>query len=233
MEQTGIFASKIAFAVMLFIFSPICIVFLAGLSEAGMIRENLAAGIGILVLLLLVAAGVAIIIINSVSYSKYDYLEKEYFVTDYGVDGIVQKGKEAFMPAFTRNLAIGVVLCILSVIPVIVVSILEVEEWVSASVALLLWIVGLGVKQIVSVGILYGGYQKLLQEGDYAHDEKEFLQRTKYLSPVYWCAITAVYLLISFRQNNWHTSWVIWPVAGLLFAVLQGILHMVLKNNVK
>lgn len=233
LEQTKVFAQKISFAVMLFIFSPICLIFLAGLSEMGMMNENLAAGIGILVLLVLVAAGVAVVIINSVSYSKYDYLENEYFITEYGVDGIVRKGKESFMPFFTRGLSIGVALCILCVIPVIVIGALDMEELAPIGVSVLLLIVGLGVNQIVNVGIIHGGYQKLLQEGDYSPDEKEFVRRTKYFTAAYWCVITAIFLAISLHQNNWEVSWIIWPVAALFFAALRGILHMILKNNVK
>lgn len=233
LEQTVIFAQKISFAVMLFIFSPVCLMFLAGLSEAGMINENFAAGIGILVLLVLVAAGVAIVIINSVSYGKYDYLESESFVTEYGVDGIVRKGKDAFTPTFTRNLSIGVTLCILSVIPLIFMGAMELDKWAPCGVAFLLLLVGFGVNQIVNVCTIQGGYQKLLQEGDYTPDEKQFQRRTKYFSAAYWAFITAIYLLISLYQMSWHVSWIIWPVAALFFAALKGILHMILKNNVQ
>lgn len=233
LEQTKVFASKISFAVMLFIFSPICVIFLSGLNENGMMDENLAAGIGILALLVLVAAGVAIVIINSVSYGKYDFLENEQFVMEYGAEGIVRKGKEAFMPFFTKGLSIGVALCILCAVPAILVGALELEAWEGFAVSLLLLIVGLGVNQIVNVSIIYDGYQKLLQEGGYTPDEKEFRRKTTYFSAAYWCVITAIYLLISFRYDNWGISWVIWPVAGLFFAALRGILHMILKNNVK
>ncbi len=232
--QTRIFAQKIAFATMLFIFSPVCVIFLSGFSEAGVMNEDLAAGIGIFVLLVLVAAGVAIVIMNSVSYDKYEYLELEDFVTDYGVDGIVKKGREDFMPFYTKGLTIGVVLCILCAVPLILAGALDAGEGIEcACVSLLLFLVGLGVNQIVNVSIIHGGYNKLLMEGDYSPDEKEFRRKIKNFSRVYWCAVTAVYLLFSFRADSWHTTWVIWPVAALFYASILGILRMVLKNNVK
>lgn len=234
LEQTDIFASKISFAVMLFIFSPICLLFLGGLSENGMISENLACSIGIFILLVLVAAGVAVTIINSVSYSKYDWMESEDFDTEYGVEGIVRKAKDGFMPLYTKGLSFGVVLCILSVIPLILAGAAETEEWIlCGGVSLLLLIVGFGVNQIVNVSIIYGGYQKLLKEGDYSHDEKAFRRKITHFSGAFWCIVTAIYLLISFRQNNWEISWVIWPVAALVYAAAGGILRMILKNNVK
>ncbi|MCM1468460.1 MAG: helix-turn-helix domain-containing protein, partial [Alistipes sp.] len=233
LEQTKVYAQKISFAVMLFIFSPVCVVFLASLSQLGVMNENLAAGIGILVLLTIVAAGVAIVVINSTYYGKYDYLETERFITEYGVDGIVQKGREAFMPIYTKGLAIGIALCIVCALPVIFIGAIDAEEWTGIGVAVLLLLVGLGVNQIVNVSIILSGYQKLLQEGDYTGDEKDFARRIRYFPPAYWCVVTAVFLAVSLYKESWESSWIIWPVAALFFAALRGILHMVLKNNVK
>ena len=53
-------AGPVALGVMLCILSPVCLLLLGGLSEAGMMSESLVGGIGITVLLVLVAAAVAI-----------------------------------------------------------------------------------------------------------------------------------------------------------------------------
>ena len=47
----------------------------------------------------------------------------------------------------------------------------------------------------------------------------------------YWCVATAIYLFISFTRNNWDSSWVIWPVAGVLFAAVFGILETLVKKK--
>lgn len=234
LEQTGVYASKISFAVMLFVFSPVCLIFLAGLAENGTLNDNLAAGMGILILLVLVAVGVAVTVINSVSYSKYQYLAVEDFDTEYGVEGIVRKAKESFMPTYTKELSLGIILCILSVVPLILASMVEAEEWIeTACISFLLLIVGFGVNQIVHSSIVYGGYQKLLKEGDYCQEEKVFQRKITHVSGAFWCIVTAVYLFISLSQNNWEISWVIWPVAALAYAAVIGIMRMILKNNVK
>ena len=49
----------------------------------------------------------------------------------------------------------------------------------------------------------------------------------------YWCIATAIYLAISFTQNNWDTSWIVWPVAGVLFAALMVILRAVVAGKQK
>ena len=47
----------------------------------------------------------------------------------------------------------------------------------------------------------------------------------------YWCVATAIYLYISLTRNNWESSWVIWPVAGVLFAAVFGILETLVKKK--
>ena len=51
------------------------------------------------------------------------------------------------------------------------------------------------------------------------------------LSGAYWLIATAIYLLWSFRTENWSTTWMVWPVAGLLFAALRTIVEAVMKNR--
>lgn len=42
---------------------------------------------------------------------------------------------------------------------------------------------------------------------------------------MYWCLATALYLGISFLWNSWDTSWIVWPVAGVLYAALLSLLY--------
>lgn len=52
-----------------------------------------------------------------------------------------------------------------------------------------------------------------------------------YISPaaetimdVYWPSITCIYLCWSFITFDWHISWIIWPIAGVLHGALKSIL---------
>ena len=68
-------------------------------------------------------------------------------------------------------------------------------------------------------------YQKLLQEGDYSIDQKRRNKRMAAFPGIYWCIVTAIYLGYSFYTGNWDRSWIIWPVAGVLFAACVGIVN--------
>lgn len=72
-------SKRIAFATVLCILSPICLMLLAAASETGAlgITENLACGIGLIAMLLLVAAAVAIFIATGAKSAHFEYLEKD------------------------------------------------------------------------------------------------------------------------------------------------------------
>jgi hypothetical protein len=40
---------------------------------------------------------------------------------------------------------------------------------------------------------------------------------------VFWPTVTCIYLSWSFLTFDWHISWVIWPIAGLIFALLKNL----------
>lgn len=228
------FAKNIGLGVVLCVLSPICLLLLAGLSEyknAG-ITENMAAGIGVSILLIMVAVGVVLFILNGIRYgNKYEYLEKEELALAYGVQGVAKKGKEDFAGTFSICIAVGVVLCILGVVPVCAAYGMGAGEFVCVCcVCILLAMVACGVYLFIWSGIIYGSFEKLLQEGEYTPENKRFNHKISYIAGAYWCLVVAIYLAVSFRKDSWDTSWVIWPVAGVLYGAIHRILRQVIKS---
>ena len=113
-------APKIAFAVFLCIVSPIVLILLGGLYDAGMISlgENAVGGIGLITLIVFVAAAVAIFITCGMKTDRYEYLEKEPIELEYGVSGMVRERQNRMSEAHTRDTVLGVCLCVLSVVPI-------------------------------------------------------------------------------------------------------------------
>ncbi len=166
---------KMAVSISLFILSPIIFVFLLGISEYGNsnITENMASGIGATFLLILVAIGVSILIINGMKLSKYSYLEKEMISLSYGVKEGVKERKETFENSYHISIAVGVVLCILGVVPLLLSGAFGASEMIQLyCVILLLVFVAVAVYLFVRYGIMTSCYEKLLQEGNYTIENK-------------------------------------------------------------
>ena len=226
-------APKMALATMLCVFSPIVLIGLAAVSELSVsifpIREDAAAGIGLCVLLVLVAVAVVLFMDCGNKAKEYDFLEKEPFETEYGVTGMVKERQKAFKPTYVRMNTIGTVLCILSVLPLFATMAFTVgvDFFMTMAVCLLLAVVGVGVYFFVYGGTINGSMEKLLEEGDYTRSEKSRKNVAGPVSVIYWLAVTAVFLIYTFGPNGNgqpRYSWIIWAVAGVLYAaVLAGI----------
>ena len=221
-------APRIATGVLLCILSPVCLLLMSVLSEksrifgdVALMPENVAGAVGLVVLLVLVAIAVAVFITTGMRLSQYEYMEKEWLEIPEDVVRMVAAEKENFAVTFRYSITIGVVMCIVGVIPLVALSIFTQEDlFLVIGVCVLLVFVAVGVFFIIHAGMIHASYDKLLQTGDYTPGNK----KAEKLSGAYWSIVVAIYLGYSFLTGNWGISWVIFPVAGVLFGAISAVL---------
>ena len=229
-------AASISLGVMLCILSPILLILLCGAQESGLVAlaQSQAVGLGLVALFLLVGCAVALFVTSGLRAKQFEYLEHEPIDTLYGVDGMVRDRREKFRPVFTRRLTVGIVLCVVAVLPLFVSLILFGEEEDFAhivSVGLLLAMVAVGVLLIVRSSIVWDGFRQLLEEDDYSRRSKADAKKYDWISGSYWMLVTAGYLAWSFLTGRWDRSWIVWPVAGVLYGALYAILTAVDRRD--
>lgn len=225
----------IALGVALCIASPICLILLAGQADAGRVSEGFAVAIGMLVLLVMVAAAVALFISCGMKRRPYEYLENEIIETAYGVSGMLREKQEGYRPVYVRRLVLGICLCILSVVPLMMAAMMHYTSayvWAIIGVGVLLLVVAIGVFLIISAAMPWSAMQKLLEEGEYARENKQGKNKRNFaISSAYWLTAVAVFLTWSFITNAWDRTWIVWPIAGVLYPALMGILGAFKKDN--
>ncbi|MBR2748665.1 MAG: helix-turn-helix transcriptional regulator [Firmicutes bacterium] len=229
-------APKIALGVMLCILSPVLLIALSSLQELGRISlsEGQAAGIGVLVLMCLVGAAVALFIINGMKLGRFSYIQEDALDTAYGVSGLARDRKENYRERHTMMLTIGIVLCVLSCVPIFISMIVATSDLLTVlSVCILLIMIAIGVFMIVSTSIVQDTYDALLEEGDYTRQKKQASRHYGYIYGIYWLAAVAIFLLISFTTDSWDRSWIVWPIAGVGCGILAGILQGISNRRKK
>ena len=227
-------APRIAFGVMLCILSPVLLIFLSGAQAFQLIpiTENQAVGIGLTLLLVMVGCAVALFVTAGLRGKPWEFLEKEEIETLYGVSGMVKERKNGFQPIFTRQLTVGIVLCVLAVIPIFLSMIFGDESILQVlAVCVLLVLVAIGVLLIVRASVIWGSYQQLLEEGDYSREAKAESRKYGWICGTYWMLITAAFLAWSFITGNWGRTWIIWPIAGVAFGAVYEIVKAVRRKN--
>ena len=223
------FSRKISIGCLICTLCPVPLMGIMALQKAGIIplAEDPAGALGIVILLAIVAISLIFFIPSGIAASKWEWLEKEVFDTEYGVDGMVRAKDEKFRKKFISAITSGVVVAMIGVIAMISGAVIdeENEPLLMGLVCVLLSCCAYTVFAIVRAGIIKDGYDKLLQEGDYKKEDKSNVL-LKTVTPIYWMIVTGIYLAWSFVSNSWHKSWIIWPVAGVLY----GAVSIVLKN---
>jgi membrane protein YdbS with pleckstrin-like domain len=211
------FSKKIAIGVFLCVLCPVPLLLLLAYSET-----DLMITIGVAALFALVAAALVFIIPAGIGHSRWSWIKEELFDTEYGVDGMVRERKERFQGTFVTAITTGVVLILVGVITLVLGSMLTGKDSVAVALAgVLLVFVAVSVFLFVRTGIVKDGFSQLLREGDYSRKkEKKILD---VVAPVYWLSVTAAFLAWSFIGNAWNISWMIWPVAAIVFAIIATI----------
>ena len=228
-------AGRVALGVFLCVLSPVLLIVLSGAQEYGRLAltENQAGGLGLIALILLIGCAVALFVLSGLRISRFEYLEKEPIDTQYGVSGMVNERREQFRPVFARQLTIGIVLCVIAVIPIGVSLLFGGDDGFLhvAAVALMLLLISFGVLLIVRAAIIWGGFQILLEEGDYTREAKNDQKAHSNIGKIYWLAVTAVFLAWSFTTNAWDRTWIIWPVAGVAYGAVFAIAKALKRKN--
>lgn len=230
-------APKIAIATALCIISPVTLILLAAMSEVQRfhITENAASGIGLCVLLALVALAVSIFLRTGAEAKEYRFLEEEPFETEYGVEGMVRQRQREYRDTHTRLVTVGVVLCVLAAVPLFAAMCINGSDLLYiAAVCALLVLVAIGCLALVTAGVYQGAMEQLLEEGDYTRPQKKHHKLMGTVTMIYWLTATAVFLLYTYGPHGNgqpRYSWIIWAVAGVLYAAVMGIVRIISRSR--
>lgn len=227
-------ADKIALGVMLCIWSPICVMLLSIAQEEGRlsITENAASGMGIIVLFLMVAVAVALFIYSGMQTSAFEYLEKDIIETVYGVEGMVREKQRQYKDTYTKYNIIGTSLCILSVVPLFAALVFTEDDFVMVIMTAVMFVmIGIAVNFFVRVGIHWDSMKILLQEGDYTKQRKKTAKRRNAVYTIYWLLVVVLFLIAENVLGEWGKAGIIWPVAGIIFAIVVTVCNTFWKKE--
>ncbi len=231
-------APKVALAVLLCVISPVTLLLLSAMSKVQRfhISENAAAGIGLCVLLVLVAAAVSIFLRTGADVKEYQFLDSEPFETEYGVTGMVRQRQREYKDTHTRSVTVGVVLCVLAAVPLFAAVCIDGSDLLYVAAVGALVLAGVGCLFLVNAGVYSGAMERLLEEGDYTRGQKKHNKVLSTVTTIYWPAVTVVFLIYTYGPSGNgqpRYSWVIWAVAGVLYAAVMGVVRRLLLRSRK
>lgn len=187
--------------------------------------------IGVLLMFSLIAVAVGLFVFSGVIYSSWDFLKKEACSIDFDTAKYLESEQGRYRTTHALRLTLGIVLCVICWLPAAMFDNGIKQESLGASMLFIL--VGVGVFLIVFTSIINGNINDLLNlndatrvSGSYGKDnEIQYINQTvTALMSVYWSIIGCAYIAYSFLTFNWATSWIIWPVAGIVKCIIDKML---------
>lgn len=224
----------IAVGAFLCIASFMPLLLLGAMAQAGLagVTEEFAAAAGLCLMAVLAAAGVALFVWCGFKNAPYEFIDSEPFEPEYGVHGMVSEKKNAFRGAYAACNIAATCICILSIIPLFLSILLKGELFPTVLLlCLTILLAGVGVVLFILCGVRWASMEKLLQEADYAPARKKKSSVKEAVDTAYWLLAVALYLGWSFASGRWELTWLVWPVAGVLYAALSSILQLTVWNK--
>jgi hypothetical protein len=238
LAEAGKSAYRTALGVMLCVLSVCGPIFFDAFTAFYPQKGNLLDACGVSIMFVLIGIAVGLFIYSSVQMSHWNYLKKESFVTDFSTTEYLHREMEHYKSTYALLLTIGIILCILSVIPSIILDALDiyVDFWSNASGGFVFILVAIGVFLIVMVSTKLSSYKTLLHlnqqdtvGGNYVPsqtNEPQYMNQTiAAIMSVYWPTVTCLYLIWSFLTFDFWISWIIWPIAAIIHSLIKNLLR--------
>lgn len=231
------FGLKIAAGVALCILSPIPACIMNALEEGGFLLHRIGDAVGGISMFLIVAVAVGFFILGGFANQRYEEFKKKHLLLDVAAQTALSQEFEDYSHTFGKMVSGGIILCIVSVIPVILFDSLfsyTSLHWISElSGASLFALVAAGVFLLIFAGVKHSAYELLLKNKTAAslREKKKKDRRISILASIYWPIITAVYLTVSFFTMQWGMTWIIWPVSGLIFGSISAVVSLTQEKD--
>lgn len=182
-----------------------------------------------------VAIGVILIVFSNAKVNKWNYLFEVPSRLDYATSTYLKSERDKYTTTHALRLTAGIILCALCWIPCVITDDIFSGRIITAGnvgASLLFVLVGAGVFLIVQTNIESSAYEKLInlngspeqvrQHHGGKRDVPNYSNTTvDIIMHVFWPSMTCIYLVWSFLTFNWHISWIIWPIAGVVFGTLK------------
>ena len=234
------FGNMIALGVFLCIISPTAYIILDELSDIGIISSALADSVGMMSLFVVISIAVSILIFNAISNEKYEHYEKEKIILDYSTQKEIEEQAGTFRSVFGFKITVGVVLCILGVIPAGVLDEIAKTDFMQSvadmSAVFILIAVAVGVSLFITAGMRRDAYNIILNKEEYSI--KKTINRKKseriigIIAVIYWPLTLVIYIVWSFLSLGFGVSWIVWPIAGIIFGSVAATINLIYNKSV-
>lgn len=229
-------AFRIALGTMLCICSPVVAILLDGLDMAGLVPSAPTQLFEGLTMIFLVAVAVCLYMYSAIRLGKWDFLKEERCHIDARTMDYIRMDQRTSRSLNLRMIVTGVIFLVLAPLPGKLFSLYNTDFAFidNLSMALFLILLSIGAFLITMPVISYLTDRNLLRLNDhnphlprvYEEDGVKIHYKTWFIDrgmSVYWPTVICIYISYSFLSFRWAVSWIIFPLAWIISALITRI----------
>lgn len=217
-----------------FVCSAVPLFFMLALSktEQQFVSNQVAVAVGLVSIFLMVSLGIRFVIKTNQHSRAIAPLEKAPFELAYGVHSAFSEKIDSYLPVYNNRLTLGVTFFVTATVPLLLVAIfIGRADLVLLMLVVLLGIISLGLWLVIPASTQLEALKHILNEGDASREKSQTEIHAEKLAPFYWPLVIAIFLAWSLWTMDWGITWIIFPVAAVLFAALVGLMGLLQKDK--
>ena len=227
-------SSLVTKGVLLCVCSVVPLFFFLAMAQTNRLNltSNVAAAIGVVSLLVMVSIGISFFISTNQYEKDIAPIENEAFELVYGVHSVFQEKLQKFRATYNLRLSMGIFMFIISFVPLMFVSMFfDGSDIILMMLIVLILMIAAGIYIVASASAKYDAYNNILKDNGIETEKSRRTKRAEKLAAFYWPLLTAIYLGWSLWTMDWGITWIVWPVGGVLFAALVGLMELLDKEE--
>lgn len=215
-----------ALGVSLFVLCPVPLLGLLALASSSTTEpSHLAVLVGLIALLVMVTAGVLVLVLRGSRLGDFEDIEEGRFTATQEIRDLAAELRREHRSGAALALGIAISLWILCAVPILVTALLSTGEDDTMplyGVCLTLVMVAAGLWVMIR-GAWGPSTAEILENESDEMPESSSNPVIRTVAVVYWPLCTAIYLAWSFISGDWGSTWIVWPVAGVLYGALWAV----------
>lgn len=189
--------------------------------------------IALSVLFICVAVAVGMFIFAGVSMSRFPDTDGRLINLSHAATERYRAQRADETTRYALFLSLGVGLIILSVAQAVILSVIGGNDSALERLGSILLFPGvaIGVAILIINGMRRAALDRLTSSGEYTIENLRSNSLLDRIAGPYWMLAILVYLAWSFIGDAWSRSWIVWPIAGVLFGLLAATLEGIGKGK--
>lgn len=166
-----------------------------------------------------VAIAVFMFIFAGISLTRFENAEDRAIELDHETAERYRRQRAEGTTRYAVGIGSGVMTIILSLAVAALMNTFS-EESNPFGIAVMFLGVGIGVAVLIITSMARTGLDQLTASGEFRPDRRESQSLIERIAGPYWMLAIAIYLIWSFVWKAWDQSWILWPIAGVLFGLI-------------